>query len=88
MRKTSGRVRFGGSVAYVPQVSTDVIVFVISVQVIHPLFVFPQRPWIRNASVRENIMFGLPEDTSRYHPQSQYSNHELMNDSHFPGFQR
>ncbi|KAF9061129.1 P-loop containing nucleoside triphosphate hydrolase protein [Rhodocollybia butyracea] len=42
MRKTSGEVRFGGSVAYVSQ-----------------------NPWIQNATVRDNIMFGRPEDASR-----------------------
>lgn len=61
MRRTSGQVRFSGSVAYVPQVSTGVIV---SVQVL--IWWYFQRPWIRNASVRENITFGLPEDPSRY----------------------
>ncbi|KAF5390969.1 hypothetical protein D9757_004019 [Collybiopsis confluens] len=42
MRKCSGQVQFGGSVAYVPQI-----------------------PWIRNANVRSNILFGQPEDASR-----------------------
>ncbi|KAJ3794827.1 multidrug resistance-associated ABC transporter [Lentinula aff. detonsa] len=42
MRKLSGEVQLGGSVAYVAQT-----------------------PWIKNATVRDNIMFGHPEDTSR-----------------------
>ncbi|KAF9488932.1 multidrug resistance-associated ABC transporter [Pleurotus eryngii] len=42
MRKTSGNVALGGTIAYVPQ-----------------------RPWIRNATVRENILFGQPADEVR-----------------------
>ncbi|KIK57337.1 hypothetical protein GYMLUDRAFT_46212 [Collybiopsis luxurians FD-317 M1] len=42
MRKSSGEVRFGGSLSYVSQT-----------------------PWIRNASVRDNIFFGQPEDAER-----------------------
>ncbi|TFK50066.1 multidrug resistance-associated ABC transporter [Heliocybe sulcata] len=43
MRKTSGEVTFGGSVAYVPQT-----------------------PWIMNATLKENILFGQEEDEERF----------------------
>ncbi|KII85519.1 hypothetical protein PLICRDRAFT_319144 [Plicaturopsis crispa FD-325 SS-3] len=43
MRRTSGHVVFGGSVAYVPQ-----------------------NPWIRNASLRDNVTFGLPDDEEKF----------------------
>ncbi|KAG6873113.1 hypothetical protein C0995_002776 [Termitomyces sp. Mi166 len=43
MRKTKGKVLFGGNVAYVPQT-----------------------PWIRNATLRENVLFGLEDDEERF----------------------
>ncbi|KAG5647497.1 hypothetical protein DXG03_009434 [Asterophora parasitica] len=43
MRKTRGRVEFGGSLAYVPQT-----------------------PWIRNATLRENILFGCADNEEKF----------------------
>ena len=43
MRRLSGRVTHGGSIAYVSQ-----------------------QPWIQNATVRDNILFGRPYDEARY----------------------
>ncbi|KII85509.1 hypothetical protein PLICRDRAFT_145262 [Plicaturopsis crispa FD-325 SS-3] len=43
MRRKSGHVVFGGSVAYVPQ-----------------------NPWIRNATLRENVTFGQDDDDDRF----------------------
>ncbi|KAH8827646.1 multidrug resistance-associated ABC transporter [Flagelloscypha sp. PMI_526] len=43
MRKTEGQVKFGGNIAYVPQVA-----------------------WIRNQTLRDNILFGQPYDAARY----------------------
>ncbi|PFH48819.1 hypothetical protein AMATHDRAFT_64587 [Amanita thiersii Skay4041] len=43
MRKTRGDVKFGGSVAYVPQI-----------------------PWIRNATLRQNVLFGQEDDEKRF----------------------
>ena len=42
MRKTSGSVVFGGTMAYVPQTA-----------------------WIRNALLRQNIVFGLEDDEDK-----------------------
>ncbi|KAF7297335.1 Multidrug resistance-associated ABC transporter protein [Mycena indigotica] len=43
MRKTEGTVRFGGSIAYVPQTA-----------------------WIRNATLRQNIVFGQKDDEDKF----------------------
>ncbi|PJF19609.1 ATP-binding cassette transporter YOR1 [Paramicrosporidium saccamoebae] len=43
LKAISGKVTFGGSVAYCPQ-----------------------QAWIRNASVRDNILFGMPYDENKY----------------------
>ncbi|KAF7373650.1 Oligomycin resistance ATP-dependent permease YOR1 [Mycena sanguinolenta] len=43
MRKTSGTVVFGGTMAYVPQTA-----------------------WIRNASLRQNVVFGLEDDEDKF----------------------
>ncbi|KAJ6465868.1 multidrug resistance-associated ABC transporter [Mycena sanguinolenta] len=43
MRKTSGSVVFGGTMAYVPQTA-----------------------WIRNASLRQNVVFGLEDDEDKF----------------------
>ncbi|KAJ7284591.1 ABC transporter [Mycena rebaudengoi] len=43
MRKTSGTVKFGGSVGYCPQSA-----------------------WIQNATIRDNICFGLPFEEEKY----------------------
>ncbi|KAG0329331.1 hypothetical protein BG000_000100 [Podila horticola] len=44
MRKTSGRMEYGGTIGYCPQSA-----------------------WIQNATVKDNILFGLPLDEDRYH---------------------
>ncbi|KAJ7630119.1 multidrug resistance-associated ABC transporter [Mycena polygramma] len=43
MRKTSGTVTFGGTIAYVPQTA-----------------------WIRNATLRQNVIFGQEEDEEKF----------------------
>ncbi|KAJ6470798.1 P-loop containing nucleoside triphosphate hydrolase protein, partial [Mycena vitilis] len=43
MRKTSGTVTFGGTIAYVPQTA-----------------------WIRDATLRQNVIFGQEEDEEKY----------------------
>ncbi|KAF8882128.1 hypothetical protein BD779DRAFT_1675113 [Infundibulicybe gibba] len=49
MRRTQGKVVFGGTVAYVPQT-----------------------PWIRNATLRENILFGQEDDEDKSVPMLEH----------------